>query len=70
MPLKDLSHDSLADSKKKLSRKDVERVKDKIKNKVTKDELEQIREDLLDELQAEYMSLDNPALWDGDIDDE
>lgn len=70
MPLKDLSHDSLSDSKKKLSRKDVERVKEKIKNKVTKDELEQIREDLLDELQAEYMSLDNPALWDGDIDDE
>lgn len=69
MPLKDLSHDSLADSKKKLSRKDVERVKTKIKDKVNQEVMEQLKEELLEELQAEYMSLDNPALWDGDVDE-
>lgn len=70
MALKDLSHDSLADGKKRLTRKDVQRVKEKITNKITQEELEQIKDDVIAELQAEYLSFDNPALWDGDIDDE
>ena len=70
MALKDLSHDSLADSKKQITRAAVKKVKEKLSEKVTDDELKQIKDDVLDELQAEYLSFYIPALWDGDIADD
>ena len=69
MALKDLSHDSLADSKKKITRKHVKELKEELNDKITDSELKQIKDDVIEEMQAEYLSFDNPAIWDGDVDE-